>query len=70
MIMKRTKTDKKKKLFLFYLTTNNNVYYKVKHETAKKKTLLFNVPKTFLKNVLLYYVLTNTMPIIELDQSD
>jgi len=48
MIMKRTKTDKKK-LFLFYLTTNNNVYYKVKHETAKKKkTLLFNVPKTFL----------------------
>ena len=69
MIMKRTKTDKKK-LFLFYLTTNNNVYCKVKHETAKKKTLLFNVPKTFLENVLLYYVLTNTMPIIELDQSD
>ena len=36
----------------------------------QKKTLLFNVPKTFLENVLLYYVLTNTMPIIELDQSD
>ena len=43
---------------------------KLSMKQQKKKTLLFNVPKTFLENVLLYYVLTNTMPIIELDQSD
>lgn len=44
--------------------------FTTKLSMKQQKTLLFNVPKTFLENVLLYYVLTNTMPIIELDQSD